>query len=347
MLEEQYRKYYQEVQPSEELNEETFALMKEAQDHRATMPPKPLRWKAAVIIPAAGTVAAALIAVVVSGFWINRGADVDHLDAAGTLDSVVTDKESTADPGEEPGKNSAPAEKEEEQVGDILYQDGADSDAEPEAPQEDLPTADQPEEENQSSGSAPEEEQNPEEDEVDTPASTDPRDPDIINEGDITTYLSLREFLNALSKKETSGYGDSYYYARELIIVPSALPEQARFRHFHLNSDTGSYSYSYLFPVGDQEYFLDIDVNTDPPTTLRDLNEHKDALAKETVQTGKKGNQLFYLFSDQYTTSDYITVTLTQVNSATALTEEEVATLLSQFQLERCSITNGLLDMKY
>lgn len=343
MFEEQYRKYFQEIQPSDALNEETFALMKEAQDHKASLPPKKLRWKPAVVIPAAGTAAAVLVAVIVGSFWLHNGRKVAEEDELmGSLDVFVSASDSAAAPG-----NDSNAQAEDALIGDDLPEDTGDPQEPLETEKVEEPSTSAPQEQPESdspdgstgdaaSGTSPETMQ------PDT-GTADPREPDIINDGTTVTYTSLREFLTTLAAKETPGYGSNYYNARELIIVPSRLPDNARFRHFHLNTETGKYSYSYLFTTGDKEYFLDIDVNAKPPKTLRDLNLQKEAIATEEIGTGKKGNQLFYLFGQ----NDYITVTLTEVNSVVALTEEEVATLLADFQLERCSLSNAVLDMKY
>lgn len=335
MLEEQYRKYFQEITPSDALNEETFVLMKEAQDHRAAPPPKPLRWKPAVVASATGTVAAALVAVIVAGFWLHGGKKtVEIEDMAGSLDVVVNNSANSAVQESDPANDADGSDAEEPT-------ESAPQTQEPEAVPEESESVSEPEEQpekftqEESASTAPES--------TGSTSSADPREPDLINDGNTVTYTSIREFLTALAAKETPGYGSNYYNARELIIVPSRLPDNARFRHFHLNTETGKYSYSYLFTAGGKEYFLDIDVNAKPPKTLRDLNLQKEAIATEELGTGKKGNQLFYLFGQ----NDYITVTLTEVNSTVALTEEQVAALLANFQLERCSLTNAVLDMKY
>ncbi|MBQ6824875.1 MAG: hypothetical protein IJP27_09495 [Clostridia bacterium] len=334
MFEEQYRKMNQAITPSEALNDETFALMKEAQDHRAAPPPKPLRWKPALIASAGGLVAAMLVGVVLLGFWLQRDPKIEE-DQFGSLEQVFEEDMagSSQPPKTEKPENEAPTQ-------------------DPEAAPEDDGLA-----ENNGTGTAPDpSEPNDEEAENDEKVEEggdengsaalegDPRLPDVINDGTTVTYLSIREFLNALSdEKKTPGYGKNYYQARELLIVPSRLPEQSRFRHMHLDTETGKYSYSYLFTAEGKEYFLDIEVDAKTPKTLRDLNLKKDEVRNETVQTGQKGDQLFYLFGKE----DYIIVTVSEVNSMVALTEEQVSYLMAPFALERCTITNLLVDMTY
>jgi hypothetical protein len=146
-----------------------------------------------------------------------------------------------------------------------------------------------------------------------------------------------------MTKKETPGYGKNYYNARDLVIVPSLLPDGARFRHLHLFTETGKYSYSYVFSKDNKDYILDIEVDAKTPKTLRDLKLQQDKIATETVQTGSKDNQMAYLFGE----NDYVLITVTEVLSATKLTQEQTAPLLTQFALERCSPNNTIINMCY
>ena len=339
MFEEQYRKLNQEIKPSDALNEETFALMKEAQDHRAAMPPKPLRWKPAVLIPAAGTVAAVLEDTILLAFWMSdRNVNKEAFDAVGNLDEIISDEEEPSQSeGQEQTENQPDTEPEDAESSGTSVDENQSFSGSSAPSDDDGKTSENP---TKDPAEPPAE---PETDEPDQSMAADPRNPDIINDESTTTYTTIRAFLNALAKKETPGYGTNYYNARDLIIVPSKLPEQTRFRHFHLDNKTGKYSYSYIFTANGKEYFLDIEVDAETPKTLRDLNVQKQLLAEEEILTGKKGNQLFYLFGQ----NDEVTVTLTEYLSSTALTEDEVATLLAQFELERCSLANYLIDITF
>lgn len=338
MFDEQYRKMNQKIQPSPALNEETAALMREARDHGAALPPKKAVWKAAILIPAASVAAAVLVAAVLLSFWLNRGETIQE--ATGNPDNVIYG-ESEPDTESEDGSTAPPEE------------DPLPTDPENTAPpEEDLPEAPGEDDGTPAPGT-----DTPEEDPEDTPegdegkpgstapstGSSDPYGPDVIHDDTTTTYLSIRAFLNALAKKETPGYGRNYYNARELILVPSKLPNQARFRHLHLENASGKYSYSYLFSANGKEYILDVQVDAKAPKTLQELTIQKKLLSGEKVQTGQKGDQLFFLFGE----NDYITVTVTEPKSTVLLNEEQVTALLSQFELERCGITNTLIDMVY
>ena len=338
MFDEQYRKMNQKIQPSPALNEETAALMREARDHGAALPPKKAVWKAAILIPAASVAAAVLVAAVLLSFWLNRGETIQE--ATGNPDNVIYG-ESEPDTESEDGSTAPPEE------------DPLPTDPENTAPpEEDLPEAPGEDDGTPAPGT-----DTPEEDPEDTPegdegkpgstapstGSSDPYGPDVIHDDTTTTYLSIRAFLNALAKKETPGYGRNYYNARELILVPSKLPNQARFRHLHLENASGKYSYSYLFSANGKEYILDVQVDAKAPKTLQELTIQKKLLSGEKVQTGQKGDQLFFLFGE----NDYITVTVTEPKSTVLLNEEQVNALLSQFELERCGITNTLIDMVY
>ena len=342
MFDEQYRKMNQKIQPSPALNEETAALMREARDHGAALPPKKAVWKAAILIPAASVAAAVLVAAVLLSFWLNRGETIQE--ATGNPDNVIygesepdTESEdgSTAPPEEDPlptdPENTAPPEEDAPEAPSDTPANGGDD-------SETTPPATTPDEGEGNAGTTP-----PPADSAPPTGSSDPYGPDVIHDDTTTTYLSIRAFLNALAKKETPGYGRNYYNARELILVPSKLPNQARFRHLHLENASGKYSYSYLFSANGKEYILDVQVDAKAPKTLQELTIQKKLLSGEKVQTGQKGDQLFFLFGE----NDYITVTVTEPKSTVLLNEEQVTALLSQFELERCGITNTLIDMVY
>lgn len=345
MFEEQYRKHYQKISPSDALNDETLALMKEAQDHRATEPKKILRWRPALVLPIAGTAVAAMAAVIIVGVWMTRSTEYE--DMMGDLDQAFSDsaEPETEKPQDEPPYDQQPEDEtpgdaeadipsEENKSEEQQYGTGSQPEGDPsESPEEnkgtDLPVEDEPvSDENVSAGTT-------------TPA--DPYGPEILDDGTTETYLSIREFLNALAKKETGGYGKNYYNARELIIVPKLLPDGARFRHLYLNTKNGKYFYSYLFTKDGNEYIIDIEVSAKTPKTLPELTLQKNALAGEEILTGSKEDHLYFLFGGR----DEVTVTLTDTKATAALTEEETATLMAQFALERCSLANFIVDMKY
>lgn len=355
MFEDRYRKYHQKIRPSDALNRETLALMQEAQDHRASEPERGFRWRPAYTVALAGAAAALLALSLTAGFWFSRGAQ--YIEESGDLDTVVSggsaDRENAADvpetsggaTGAEDGATSeeqpeaAPPEEEGngESGGEEAPSGGSDSD-------ETAPSG------GDSGGSAESDPETPTDSEPEEPSAgeepeepADPRDPVIINDDETRTYTTIRAFLDDLKNKKTEGYGTHYYTARELIIVPSLLPDNARFRHFYLYPQTGRYAYSYLFTAEGVDYLLDIKVDASSASTLKELNRQKEAIREEKVLTKFSGNQMMVLFG----TSDLVTVSLTAVGSEQELTREQVSALLEQFALERCSLTNTIVDLTY
>ncbi len=356
MFEEQYRKYCGGIKPSEALNEETLALMQEARDHRSAPTPAPLRWKPALVLPIAATAAAAAVALVITGVWLTRG-NGDLLEEAGDMDiafdespilgdSTADDTEDydsaikdyleqnkpTAKPDNGAANNSVGGSTGTGNSGSSTDSDSFDDAGSNSQPGTSAPPADPNEENNDLKAESTE------------PAlPTDPYGPEISQEKNIKTYLSFREFIDALAKKETPGYGSNYYNARELLIMPNLLPDGARFRHLHLNTKNGKYSYSYYFTKDKKDYIIDIDVNAVTPKNLNELRLFKEHAAEEKILTAKEGDRLYYQFGEQ----DIVTVTLTDVTATDPLTAEDTAALLTQFRLERCSLLNPTIDMKY
>lgn len=341
MFEEQYRKMNRDIAPSEALNDETFALMKEAQDHYAPPPaPKP-KLKAVVLASAATAMAAMLIGAVLLGFWLNKGPGTGEEDIVGNLDELIENQdpapenppasppeadEETPDAENTPGDNAGTSSPD----GENTAPPPADDDDEEEPPPAEKPGQTEPTTPEEPGGASP----------------GDPRDPDIINDDTTVTYPSIGEFLTALAQKTAPGYSKNYYTARDLIIVPTILPEQARFRHMHLNQKNGDYSYSYLFPAGGKEYFLDIEVNA-PALKVNEVASQIGGIAGEKIIIAHSDNQIIYTFFRERGNSAVATVTLTEVNSIIALEEEQVKTLLAQFDLGRYKIDNALINMTY
>lgn len=366
MFEEQYRKYCREIKPSEELNDETLALMKEARDHRATIqPPAPLKWKPAVVLPIAGTAAAAAVALVIVGVWLTRG-NGDLQEEAGDISAAFGEDSfySTADPDDDYDSaiqdyldENEPAEKPEDSsasdtVGGSANSTTGSSDIVADSPTDSTGNSDDDSSSDSAgdilygSGTSSGEENDAPEDEgqsTEPALPADPYGPEISQEKNVETYLSIRDYLDALTQKTAPGYGSNYYNARELLIVPNLLPDGARFRHLYLNTRTGKYSYSYHFTKDGKDYIIDVEVNVVTPKNLNELRLYKEHAAEEEILTAKDGDRLYYQFGEQ----DLVTVTLTDVTATVPLTTDETAALLTQFDLERCSLLNPVLDMKY
>ena len=85
MFEERYRKLYQDLTPSEQLNDETVDLMIEARNHRAKpLPERKSRLPMILSLSIGGGLVAACVVAIVVLAWFNRGTNIDE-----TLGSMV------------------------------------------------------------------------------------------------------------------------------------------------------------------------------------------------------------------------------------------------------------------
>lgn len=393
MFEEQYRKYCREIKPSEALNDETLALMKEARDHRPNFTPRPsVNWKKVLVLPLAATAAAAVVALVVVGAWVANtngwkdsvsedsfddtfvGSDMegpqDYEDALDDLledhkGNSTTDKNDPGSADNSTGNNKPSADSNEDSADSSADNSTGSSSDNNNGSSADNSTGSDPGEDkfassgnsnpagnSQKPGSSDDNDTNDGEETPETPeedeehygaAPSQPYGPEISDDKNIKTYLTVREFLDELTQKTAPGYAKNYYNARELLILPNLLPDGARFRHLHLDTRTGKYSYSYHFTKDQKDYIIDIEVDATTPKSLNELRLFKENAANEQVLTAKEGDRLYYRFGEQ----DLVTVTLTDVTATEPLTLEETATLLAQFGMERCSLLNPVLDMKY
>ena len=154
-------------------------------------------------------------------------------------------------------------------------------------------------------------------------------------------YLTIQAYLDAMVATKTIGYGKNYIADPALVIVPSWLPQQTQFRHLYAKSN-GAYSYSYLVTDGENQYFLEIAAPATFPRTLRDLNLRVRAVKGEYEGMDKLENKRIYYFGNY----EEITVTLTTVNGA-APTLEETDRILADFQLDRYTVQNNLVQLEY
>ena len=381
MFEEQYRKYCREIKPSETLNDETLALMAEARDYRPNYTPKPsVNWKKALVLPVAATAAAAVVALIVVGAWVantngwkdsisedafddsfigsETDGPTDYEDALGDLleDHKNNSTADTEDPGSadnsRPGGNQSATPPDTNEGSNDFSADnstdpGTDDNKSDSSTGNSNPAGDTQKPGTSADNEIDDGEETPEDPEEGedhyAAAPSQPYGPEISDDKNIKTYLTVREFLDELTQKTAPGYGKNYYNARELLILPNLLPDGARFRHLHLDTRTGKYSYSYHFTKDQKDYIIDIEVDATTPKSLNELRLFKENAANEQVLTAKEGDRLYYQFGEQ----DLVTVTLTDVTATEPLTLEETATLLTQFGMERCSLLNPVLDMKY
>lgn len=169
----------------------------------------------------------------------------------------------------------------------------------------------------------------------------DPKAPVEINDKQTETYLSLRDYVDALAAKKTIGYGKNYLGDCSLAIVPSWLPKNARFRQIYAYAN-GGYAYSYLISDANAVYYLNISVGATPPKTMRDLNLRTRGIKTEEIEIFKSANQRVYYFGNY----DKVTVSVTSL-AGKKPTPAEVDALLNPFELARYTEQNGLLEATY
>lgn len=322
----QYQKAFKSAAPSPELQQETLELLQEARDHHIE-PEQPVkRWKLAYTLSLASSVAALFFCIVMVGIFGKEGklfqdemADEEWFseDSKGESDGDMnevqdqfsplpdSDKESSSS-DQDAAEDSADKEKEQNTTDSSIHDDWVEDEAEP--------------------------------------APSDPKAPVFLDNDDVRSYKSFSAFIQALTDKTAPGYGKNYYLARELLIVPSKLPDGARFRVVDLYAKDGRYSYSYLLKKDQQEYLLQITVFGGTPQTLSDLFSCKEALAEESVTMERKDHIRIYHFGEK----EKVYLELHPANQIDPPPSEgETDEILGVFDLERCSLTNPLLEMAY
>ncbi len=322
----QYQKAFKNAAPSPALQQETLELLQEARDHHIE-PEQPVkRWKLAYTLSLASSVAALFFCIVMVGIFGKEGtffqdemADEEWFseDSKGESDGDMnevqdqfsplpdSDKESSSS-DQDAAEDSADKEKEQNTTDSSIHDDWVEDEAEP--------------------------------------SPSDPKAPVFLDNNDVRSYESFSAFIQALTDKTALGYGKNYYLARELLIVPSKLPDGARFRVVDLYAQDGGYSYSYLLKENHEEYLLQVTVSGSASKTLSELSARKEALAEESILMKKSGNTRTYLFGE----TEKVTLTLEPVLLADPIPAEgDLDRILSVFDLERCSLTNPLLEMAY
>lgn len=318
MFEKKYKEAFDQIQPSEALQQETLELMKEAQNHRPATEPPRKTWKLAYTVSLASTAAAIMICVISASFWLGQGKKFEEAegewDVIGENDSTFTEDQqddkdkNITDPGEsdDTSKNheapSSSAPKDDENANNSLKSDS-------------------------------------ESDVVGDESESDPNAPVVIDTADTKTYLSLGAFLNAIDAMETPGFGTDYLNSKELLLLPASLPEGARFRCLYLETESGNYTYSYLLESG---HYLEIKVNADLPRTADALTALQQSLPAEYTLK-KSGNQRTYTFGDFAEMS----VSLLPIGNADLPDETAADALLKTFEPALYTGNNPYLDLTY
>ena len=308
MFKDQYQDAYKNATPSAELQQETLALMQEARDHHIQPHAPAKKWRLSYTLALASSAAAVLICTVMLSFWISpKGEQINDLQGEADWDAM--DSENQFSNGMANGNTAE--DQDQMQTNDEAEKDlGENSNADDASKSESL---------------------------------TDPYTPEFISNAQTETYKSLAAFTQALAAKTAPGYGKHYYNTRELLIVPSRLPDGARFRSLSLNIVEGTYSYSYLITANGTPYLLELTAQVQPPKTLSELQQQKEAIAQETVTVTKAGNSRTYQFGE----TDQMTLWITPASGDLLPDEATVDLLLTPFELERCTLNNSLLNMTY
>ncbi len=339
MFKDDYRKLFEDCTPSPALEQETLALMAEAQAH-GTIIATPKKSKKPLILSLSLSGAAAMVAITVGlSFWLHRPEELNP-DKAGDINSVLSGN-SSVQADKESDNAAPPAEQEPQQEdeatkGEAAPEQKEESDSTGDAAPEDLP-----EDQGALGGADSSTDDSEKPAENTSPAPVSPLAPVLLENKTTETYLSIQEYLDALTAKKTIGFNKNYMAEPALVIVPSYLPQKVQFRHLHAKSN-GAYSYSYLLTDGENQYFLDISAPATFPRTLRDLHLRVRATKGEYEGMDKIENKRIYYFG----LYEEITVTLTTVNGA-APTLEETDRILADLMLDRYTVQNTLVQLKY
>lgn len=339
MFKSEYTKQFDELTPSTALNEETLALMQEAQAHPLPKAKKKtnLRW----VLPVCASGAAAMVALTIGlAVWFNKpevfddiqGYDeyflrTDDAPVSSKSDSDASDSSAALPQDDGESENASSSAQPDENKGSPAQNETPDN-AQPEQEKgEEQPAPDQ--EENENSSSTPSEEQ------VDLGAPLE------ITDKKTETYLSLRAFVDALGAKKTIGYKTNYLMEESLAIVPSWLPTTARFRQVYAYSN-GGYAYSYLLEEKETEYLLNITVSATQPKTQRDLLLRLEGLKNEEKLIKKENHQWTFYFG----VYDKAIVTVSTLDGK-AVSMEQAAELLTTLDFARYTEQNTLVEMTY
>lgn len=359
MFKDEYNKQFDEIAPSPALNEETLALMQEAQAHPQPMPAKTqkLRW----VLPVCVSGAAAMLALTVGlAFWLKNPETMDDIKGYGELFSqagnsslsdattsdpfIDSDAESNPDQTDEPDADQPTDNSSAPQDNTAA---GADSSAQPDENKGSSAEKEEPDGENaeddRSKGEDPDGEQ-PDGDasQSSPPAEAiDPKAPVEITDKKTETYLSLRAYVDAVAAKKTIGYKTNYLMEEPLVLVPTWLPTTARFRQVYAYSN-GGYTYSYLIAGESESYFLNVAVSATQPKTQRDLQLRVKGIDEEKKLLKKTQNQWIYYFGNY----DKAVVTVTTLDGK-AVSMEQAAPLLTTLDFARYTVQNGLVELTY
>ncbi len=371
MFKDEYNKQFEDITPSPALNEETLALMQEAQAHATPKAAKPqkMRW----VLPVCVSGAAAMLALTVGlAFWFSRPEEFDDImgDPYDELfsqagDSDVSDQTAadSADPNDSLGgaqNDSSAADDADKATSndskgdtDSKPQSGADAsgdkaeDGDAGKPDENKGSAADNVDSNGTPKPSDDEEPAPEQPDSDASQSTppaeavDPKAPVEITDKKTETYPSLRAYVDAVAAKKTIGYKTNYLIEEPLVIVPTWLPTTARFRQVYAYSN-GGYTYSYLMAGENESYFLNVAVSATQPRTQRDLQLRVQGVGTEEKLLKKTHNQWIYYFGNY----DKAIVTVTTIDGK-PVSMEQASPLLTTLDFARYTVQNGLVEMTY
>lgn len=349
MFKDEYTKQFEEITPSPALNEETLALMKEAQAHPMPIAkPQKMRW----VLPVCVSGAAAMLALTVGlAFWLKNPETMDDIKGYDELfiwpeDSVASGESELDNADQNDLLGDAESNASKPQDNGASTGEGTKNDGEEPSSDENKGTADDmtetlpPEsapEQDQGGSSAPEKSEN----EVPPAEPIDPKAPVEISDKKTETYLSIRAFLDAVVAKKTIGYKTNYLTEEALVIAPTWLPTNARFRQIYAYSN-GGYTYSYLMDGENESYFLNVAVSATLPKTQRDLNLRVKGISEEERLLKKTPQQWTYYFGN----FDRAIVTVTTIDGK-PVSMEQAEPLLTNLNFARYTAQNTLVELTY
>ncbi len=366
MFEQEYKKMFRDVKPSRDLEAETLGLLIEMRDH----PPveaAPTRRLKPFIISAAASLAAVFLLTFI-GIGVHQNMLNKRMESELLLDDSVAEDitQDSLFEDEKKGDMDAEAPEQDEEAADSDEDDAADK-KEDSAPEDDKDgTANDDKEDDRGSK---DEVGNEDKNDDKSDGNQTPPQQDVIleyhqyyykddtgamyyiqnnyppvenNTGGIRTYLSIKEFADALEKKSTLGYGARYYNARELLIVPTKLPAKCCFRQLYLNHTTGAYTYQYGAAYMGDPYLVTVENKSPRAKSLQELKDQISYLPGEDVQYSIDGNVMTYTFG-----AETVTVTVTAAVKGAELTDNACRALFNNIDLSRATLDNEILAMTF
>ncbi len=368
MFEQEYKKMFRDVKPSQNLEIETLGLLLEMRDHPPAVPAPKRRLKPVFITTAASLAAVFILTFI--GIGVHQGLLNKRMGNELLLsDEVVEDidgedlfGDGKADQDSSPGATGQDEEAEELKDSVEDTKEDSKNDSAPNSTADEGTASD-----DKDSSADDKSESSEDEDKKDSNGNIDQivqeynesykggndnsyamnyirakYAPAVLSTDGIRTYLSIKEFADALEKRSTLGYGSKYYNARELLIVPTKLPENCNFRQLYLDTNTGAYTYQYALAFEGYPYLVTVENKSHRAASLQELKEQIGYLEGEEVQYSIRGNVLTYTFG-----TETIMVTVTSAADGYEVSDSTCQVLFNRMDLGRSTLDNEILEMTF